>query len=97
MFVTGLSDTAWSQLTIQTLELTGGSIDLPIDVADRCKTTHASEGSTRILLLLLGQDEPWERYYVARAATEMLRSVIQGSADENFKRLRDQADRTRTP
>lgn len=87
-FVTGLSDAVWSQLTIQTLELTSGTIDLPIEVADRCKTAHASGNSTRILLLLLGQGEPWERDYVARAAIETLRAVIQGPVDESFHRLR---------
>ncbi|MGH3962847.1 MAG: hypothetical protein ACRDRY_06265 [Pseudonocardiaceae bacterium] len=87
-FVTGLSDAVWSQLTIQTLELTGGTIDLPIEVADRCKIAHASGNSTRILLLLLGQGEPWERDYVARTAIETLRTVIQGPVDENFQRLR---------
>lgn len=87
-FVTGLSDEVWSQLTVQTLELTDGNIDLPIEVADRCKTAHASENSTRILLLLLGQGEPWERDYVARAAIETLQAITQEPVDENFQRLR---------
>lgn len=86
--VTGLSDDIWSQLTMETLELTGGTIDLPIEVADRCKTAHASENITRILLLLLGHGEPWERDYVARAAIETLRVVTKGQVDENFQRLR---------
>jgi hypothetical protein len=87
-FVTGLSDEVWSQLTVQTLELTDGTIDLPIEVADRCKIAHTSGNSTRILLLLLGQGEPWERDYVARAAIETLQALTQGPVDENFRRLR---------
>lgn len=57
-------------------------------MADRCKTAHASGNSTRILLLLLGQGEPWEQNYVARAAIETLRAVAGDPVDENFRRLR---------
>jgi hypothetical protein len=41
-----------------------------------------------LLLLLLGQGEPWERDYVARAAIETLRAATQRPVDENFQRLR---------
>jgi hypothetical protein len=86
-FVTALSDEVWSKLTLQTLQLTGGNIDLPIEVADRCKTAYGSENSTRIMLLLLGKGDPWEQDYVARAAVETLRSLIQHPVDENLRRL----------
>ena len=88
VFVTGLSDEIWSQLTIETLELTGGTVDLPIEVADRCTTAHAADNSTRILLLLLGKGEPWEQDHIAHAAIKTLRAVAQGPVDENFQRLR---------
>jgi hypothetical protein len=87
-FVTALPNEVWSQLTVQTLELTGGNIDLPIEVADRCKSAYRSENSTRIMLLLLGKGDPWEQDYVARAAVETLRSLTQHPMDENFRRLK---------
>jgi hypothetical protein len=87
-FVAGLSDETWSQLTTETLELTGGTIDLSMQVADRCKAAHASGYSTRMLLLLLGNGEPWEQDYIARVAMETLRAVTPGPVDENFWRLR---------
>lgn len=87
-FVTGLPDEGWSQLTLQTLEITDGNIDLPIEVADRCKTSLTSGNSNRILLSLLGHGEPWEQHYVAEAAIEKLRSQPPDSADETFWLLR---------
>jgi hypothetical protein len=39
-------------------------------------------------MLLLGQGEPWERDYVARAAIETLQAITQEPVDENFQRLR---------
>jgi hypothetical protein len=87
-FVTAMSSDVWSQLTAQTLKLTGGVIDLPIEVADRCKSTYMSDDSMTIMLLLLGKGEPWEQDYVARAALETLRFRVQLPADENFRRLR---------
>ncbi|MGS2619926.1 hypothetical protein ACVCAH_36450 [Micromonospora sp. LZ34] len=86
--VTGLSDDVWTEQTVQTLELTGGAIDLPIEVADRCKAATSSGDSTKILLLLLGQGEPWEQDYVARAGVEKLRTLARRQVDESFWRLR---------
>ncbi|MFK4268799.1 hypothetical protein [Streptomyces milbemycinicus] len=86
--VTGLSDDVWAQLTLRTLEITGGAIDLAIEVADRCKAAHASENSIRILLLLLGKGEPWEQHHIAGVAIETLRAVAPMPVDESFQQLR---------
>lgn len=85
--VSGMSDDDWSQLTLRTLRLTNGAIDLPIEVADRCKASHATANSAQILRLLLGHGEPWERHYVAQAAIETLH-VLSDHPDGEFQRLR---------
>jgi len=87
-FVAGLPEEVWADQTVQTLEITGGRIDLPIEVADRCKTAPPSSNITKIILLLLGQGEPWERDYVARAGIETLRTLAQRQVDEGFRQLR---------
>jgi hypothetical protein len=72
--VEAVSDEVWSDLMLRTLDHTKGDIDLPIEVADRCKAASESQQGSRIMVLLLGKGDPWERDYVARAAVEMLRS-----------------------
>ncbi|MFI0771912.1 hypothetical protein ACH4TQ_44605 [Streptomyces sp. NPDC021218] len=86
--VTGLSDDVWAQLTLRTLEITGGAIDLAIEVADRCKAAHPSENSIRILLLLLGKGEPWEQHHIAGVAIETLGAFAPMPVDESFQQLR---------
>jgi len=88
-FVTALPDQTWERLTLKTLELTNGTIDMPIEVADRCKNMQPSDRSNRIIFLMLGKGEPWEQHYVAQAGIETLKSVAadQLSLGENFRRL----------
>ncbi len=86
-FVTGLDDDTWSTLTLRALDTTAGQIDLVTEVADRCETAAATEWASRILLLLLGQGEPWEQHYVAQAAIKVLPALL-GLGDQNARRLR---------
>ncbi|WP_336160084.1 hypothetical protein [Amycolatopsis sp. VC5-11] len=86
-FVTGLDDEVWSALTLQVLDTTAGRIDLVTEVADRCKSAAATQFASRILLLLLGQGEPWEQHYVAQAAIKALPTLVAHS-DRSAHRLR---------
>jgi hypothetical protein len=45
--VDAVSNEVWSELMPQTLQLTKGGIDLPIEVADRCKTALTSPQSPK--------------------------------------------------
>jgi hypothetical protein len=87
-FVTGLTYSIWSSLTVQTLILTEGTIDCAIEVADRCETAPIAGDSTRILLLLQGHGEPWEQHHIRRAALNALRTLSTSRADEHFLELR---------
>jgi hypothetical protein len=86
-FVTGLDDNTWSGLTLRTLDLTDGRIDLVTEVADRCESARTTSSAGRILLLLLGKGEPWEQHFVALAAIKALPALAAGG-DQNARRLR---------
>jgi hypothetical protein len=75
VFVTGVDEIVWVDLICQTLELTGGIIDYPTEVADRCRQAPPSELSLAALQLLLGKGEPWERDYIQSAALDALRQA----------------------
>jgi hypothetical protein len=87
-FVSGLTDSIWSSLTVRTLILTEGTIDYAIEVADRCENAPIAGDSTRILLLLQGRGEPWEQHHIRGVALNALRTLSASRADENFLALR---------
>ncbi|SDP41230.1 hypothetical protein SAMN05216259_12831 [Actinacidiphila guanduensis] len=87
-FVSGLTDSTWSSLTVRTLILTEGTIDYAIEVADRCATVPIPGDSTRILLLLQGRGEPWEQHHIRGVAINALRTLSASRADQNFLALR---------
>ncbi|MFE0021572.1 hypothetical protein [Amycolatopsis sp. NPDC059021] len=86
-FVTGLADDVWSQLTLQILRITGGDINLPAEIADRCQAATAAGFSGRILLLLLGHGDPWDQHFVAQTAVKSLPALAE-RADPAFQHLR---------
>jgi hypothetical protein len=86
-FVTGVADGVWAELTLRVLTVTGGSIDLVTDVAERCETATAAADAGQILLLLLGQGEPWEQHFVAQAAIKAL-PTLAASNDRKVRHLR---------
>ncbi|MGY1969016.1 hypothetical protein ACW9HH_32680 [Nocardia gipuzkoensis] len=86
--VTELNENTWAAMTLQTLTLTDGVIDHAIEVADRSRAVLVPGDSTKILLLLQGRGEPWERHQVAKTALDALRTLSLTRADENFLALR---------
>lgn len=87
-FVTGIDEHLWVDLTSQTLQLTSGLIDYPLEVADRCKVIQLPGPNLAMLLLMLGNGEPWERDYIESAALDALRRAADQPVDQNFFRLR---------
>lgn len=87
-FVGNIDDDQWAHLTIRTLDATGGRIDYPISLADRAARLPPNSTSRRILLRLLDNGEPWERYHAAIKALEVLRACADQPADDSFRRLR---------
>ncbi len=86
--VTGILDSTWTSLTLQTLTITAGVIDDAIEVAERCESAPIPGDSTRVLLLLLGHGEPWEQGVVAQSAIKALRFLSSTRQDDNFLALR---------
>ncbi|MGW5721900.1 hypothetical protein ACWEVP_37400 [Amycolatopsis sp. NPDC003865] len=87
-FVTGVPEHDWAPLMLHTLQLTGGHIDYPIEVANRCESVPVPGDSVQILLLLLGHGEGWEAHHVAQTALNALRTLSDTRQDEGFADLR---------
>ena len=87
-FVDNVDDDQWAHLTARTLDATGGRIDDPIPITDRAARLLPSSTSRSILLRLLDNGEPWERYHAASKALEVLRACAAQPADDSFRRLR---------
>jgi hypothetical protein len=86
--VTGLPDSRWTSLTIQTLTITAGVIDYAIEVAERCESAPIPADSTQILLLLLGHGQPWKQDAIAQSAIKALHLLGSTRQDNNFPALR---------
>lgn len=72
----------------RTVTLTGGEIDLATEVADRCRDAQPNEAGLRILRLMQGHGEPWEKDHVGRAGVEALISAAGNGLGGGFNRLR---------
>jgi hypothetical protein len=83
----GLED--WLDRMDRTLQLTGGAIDMPIEVADRCKEAQPSEQGLRMLRLMQGHGETWEKAQIAGTAADALRTASGHGIGPEFNRLRD--------
>jgi len=88
-FVDAITDEAWAIRMDRTLEITLGTIDLPIEVADRCKKLQPSEAGLRMLRLMQGHGEPWEKDHLGRAGLDALRAASGQRVGPEFNRLRD--------
>ncbi|WP_177215865.1 hypothetical protein [Actinokineospora terrae] len=88
--VAALPNEIWAHLTHQTLNITAGAIDWPIEVAERARDSRTSVYCTRILYALLANGERWEQHHVANVAVDTLRLITadNGLIDEHFLRLR---------
>lgn len=73
----------------RTTDLTGGNIDLPTEVADRCRDAQPSEPGLRILRRMQGHGEPWEKDHAGRAGLEALATAAGHGLATEFNRLRD--------
>jgi len=80
VFVTGLPHADWLQLTARTLQLTGGAITFPIEVADRCVAIPPDGTVLTLLTAMVDHGEPWERSYVQGKAL----AVLQAAADQQI-------------
>jgi hypothetical protein len=87
-FVANIDDDQWANLTIRTLDATGNQIDYPLSVTDRAARLPPSRTSRGILLRLLDNSEPWQRYHTAIKALDVLRASSTQPADDSFRRLR---------
>ena len=85
-FVGNIDDGQWAYLTVRTLDTTDGQIDYPISVADRAARLPPSSTSRGILLRLLDNGEPWERYHTATKALDVLRASFTQPTDDSFRR-----------
>jgi hypothetical protein len=83
----GLDD--WFDRMDRTLNVTGGVIDMPVEVADRCKEAQPSERGLRMLRLMQGHGETWEKAHIAGTAAAALRAASGHSIGREFNRLRD--------
>ncbi|RJQ91128.1 hypothetical protein D5S19_02305 [Amycolatopsis panacis] len=70
--VTAIPDSIWAELTLASLRITAGKVDLVIEVADRCATAEVTEATLELFRLLLENDIPWERGHVALRARATL-------------------------
>lgn len=87
-FVDGVDEERWLTLTEQTLALTGGEIDMAIEVADRCKVAQPPGRGLRALRLMVGRAELWEQRHIEDVALEVLRDAARVPVDEEFSLLR---------
>lgn len=88
-FVAAVDPEDWLARMDETLQVTGGAIDLPTEVADRCKEAQPSEPGLRMLRLMQGHGQPWERGHVASTAADALRAASGHGLSAEFNRLRD--------
>jgi hypothetical protein len=88
--IESLEDSVWLDLTLETLERSGGAIDSAREVSSRAAKTPASPASTKILLLVLeGELELWEVAPIARNAQEALQRPQAPGSEDSRRRLRE--------
>jgi len=87
-FVEALDENRWLELMDRTLQLTSGRIDMATEIADRCKEAQPSDRGLRMLRLMIGPGEPWQRHYVETAGVEALRTAAKHPVNEEFEPLR---------
>jgi hypothetical protein len=83
-----IDDKRWVSLMDQTIALTGGAIEMAIEVADRCKKAQPTAQSLRVLRLMIGHGEPWEQRHIEDTALEALRAAAKEPTPEEFRLLR---------
>lgn len=88
-FVDAVDREDWFGRMDRTLQITGGEIEYPVEVGDRCKEAEPSARSLRMLRLMQGHGEPWERGHLAGLAVEALRLASGKGVGTEFNRLRD--------
>lgn len=87
-FVNSADEPRWFELMDRTLGLTNGEIDMAIEIADRCKAAQPSSRGLRMLRVMVGHGEPWERNHIETASVEALRIAATHSVDDEFYLLR---------
>jgi hypothetical protein len=88
VFVTGLPHADWLQLTARTVQLTGGAITYPIEVANRCYAIPPDGTVLTLLTAMVDHGEPWERSYVQGKALAVLKRAANQQAASEFALLR---------
>jgi hypothetical protein len=78
----------WFELMDRTLDLSNGEIDMPIEIANRCKEAQPSGRGLRMLRRMIGHGEPWEQDYVETVGLDALRAAAKHPVDEEFELLR---------
>ncbi len=68
---------------------TGGVIDFETEVADRCRDAQPNATALRILRLIQGHGDPWERDHVGDIAIEALVAAAGHDTGPEFNELRD--------
>ncbi len=87
-FVDAVDEERWFELMGRTIDLTGGEIEMAIEIADRCKQPQPSSRGLRILRMMLGHGEPWEQHHIETASVEALRAAAKRPVDAEFDLLR---------
>ena len=83
-----LDDALWAELTIDTLNSTGGRIDGSRDVAKRAASMPSRRITLKLIDGLVRRVDGWNRYEVEEQASKLLREAIGLSATEDYLRLR---------
>ncbi len=87
-FVKAAGEERWFELLDRTLSVTGGEIDMAVEIADRCKEAQPSSRGLRMLRLMVGHGEPWEQHHIETTAVDALRAAAKQPIDEEFNMLR---------
>lgn len=87
-FVDAIGEARWFELMDRTLALTGGAIDMAIEIAERCKEAQPSSRGMRMLRMMIGHGEPWEQHHIETLGVEALRVASRSPVDEQFHLLR---------
>ena len=87
-FVRAIDDAQFLDRMDRTLALTGGTITMAIEIADRCKDAQPSALGLRVLRTMTGHGEPWEQHHIERAGVDALRTDAGSDPGDDFDRLR---------
>jgi hypothetical protein len=83
-----LDNETWITITDRTLKITNGTIDYPVEVAQRA-SQMTTPRAVDIFDKMLGHGEPWERHAVEDAAIALLRNLGHMATVPGHRALRD--------